>query len=77
MIRIETSSKAESWTNEAKKSTRFSEIGRQAMTDHREDNYLENENDSNEGHMDTRHHNFECDRPDEHLGCDLGIDVAG
>jgi hypothetical protein len=47
------------------------------MTDHREDNYLENENDSNEGHMDTRHHNFECDRPDEHLGCDLGIDVAG
>jgi hypothetical protein len=37
--------------------------------------YFENETD--EGHVDTRHHNFECDNPDEHLGCDLGIDVAG
>ena len=29
------------------------------------------------GHVDTRSANFECDNPDEHLGCDLGIDVAG
>ncbi|MFH0729023.1 MAG: hypothetical protein V2B19_22125 [Pseudomonadota bacterium] len=33
--------------------------------------------DSNEGHVDTRHANFECDNPDENLGCDLGIDVQG
>jgi hypothetical protein len=37
--------------------------------------YYENETD--EGHVDTRHQNFECDNPDEHLGCDMGIDVAG
>ena len=35
------------------------------------------DNDNNEGHTDTRHYNFECDNPDEHLGCDMGIDVAG
>lgn len=37
--------------------------------------YFENETD--EGHVDTRQQNFECDNPDEHLGCDMGIDVAG
>lgn len=45
------------------------------MTDTREDNYFET--DTDEGHVDTRQHNFECDQPDEHLGCDMGIDVAG
>jgi hypothetical protein len=30
-----------------------------------------------EGHVDTREANFQCESPDEHLGCDLGIDVAG
>ena len=30
-----------------------------------------------EGHVDTRHYNFECDQPDPHLGCDMGIDVQG
>lgn len=30
-----------------------------------------------EGHADTRSKNFECEGPDEHLGCDLGIDVQG
>lgn len=33
--------------------------------------------DNEEGHVDTRKRNFECDTPDEHLGCDLGIDVQG
>jgi len=33
--------------------------------------------DDNEGHVDTRSRNFECGNPDEHLGCDLGIDVQG
>ena len=33
--------------------------------------------ESNEGHADTRKANFECENPDEHLGCDLGIDVQG
>ena len=32
---------------------------------------------SNEGHVDTRERNFECENKDEHLGCDMGIDVAG
>ena len=30
-----------------------------------------------EAHVDTREKNFECEKPDEHLGCDLGIDVQG
>ena len=47
------------------------------MTHNREDNYFESDDDRDEGHVDTRHHNFECDTPDEHLGCDMGIDVAG
>jgi hypothetical protein len=33
--------------------------------------------DSNDGHVDTREANFQCENPDEHLGCDLGIDVQG
>jgi hypothetical protein len=33
--------------------------------------------ESNEGHVDTRGANFECENKDEHLGCDLGIDVQG
>jgi hypothetical protein len=33
--------------------------------------------DSNEGHVDTREANFECENKDENLGCDMGIDVAG
>jgi hypothetical protein len=28
-----------------------------------------------QGHVDTREANFQCDAPDTHLGCDLGIDV--
>ncbi|MFO7714642.1 hypothetical protein [Desulfosarcina sp.] len=33
--------------------------------------------DKNEGHVDTREANFECEKKDANLGCDLGIDVAG
>lgn len=47
------------------------------MTEQKVEIYIEGENESNEGHIDTRYKNFECDSPDEHLGCDLGIDVAG
>jgi len=33
--------------------------------------------DNNEGHVDTREKNFDCENKDPHLGCDLGIDVQG
>jgi hypothetical protein len=33
--------------------------------------------DTDEGHVDTREDNFECEKPDKNLGCDMGIDVAG
>ena len=33
--------------------------------------------DNDEGHVNTRERNFECENKDKHLGCDLGIDVAG
>ena len=32
---------------------------------------------NNEGHVDTREKNFECENKDKNLGCDMGIDVAG
>ena len=47
------------------------------MTENRIENHIESEQERNEGHVDTRQWNFECENPDEHLGCDLGIDVAG
>jgi hypothetical protein len=47
------------------------------MTDSRYQNYIESDREEEEGHVDTRQKNFECDNPDRHLGCDLGIDVAG
>ena len=47
------------------------------MTDHREESYVESNNERNDGHVDTRSANFECANKDEHLGCDPGIDVAG
>ena len=40
-------------------------------------NYMESDSERDEGHLDTRNKNFECDNPDEHLGCDMGIDVQG
>ncbi len=33
--------------------------------------------DRDEGHVDTREANFQCEDKDDHLGCDMGIDVAG
>ena len=39
--------------------------------------FFETDDEREAGHVDTRSANFECDNPDEHLGCDLGINVAG
>ena len=33
--------------------------------------------DSDDGHVDTREANFECENPDKRMGCDLNIDVMG
>jgi hypothetical protein len=44
------------------------------MTENRTEDYYENDDS---GHVDTREANFECENPDEYLGCDLGIDVQG
>ena len=41
------------------------------------DNYIESDTDREKGHVDTRERNFECANKDPHLGCNLGIDVAG
>jgi hypothetical protein len=40
-------------------------------------NYIEHDSEREEGHVDTRDLNFECDQKDPNLGCDPGIDVAG
>jgi hypothetical protein len=40
----------------------------------KEHNYIESNEEREEGHEDTRYKNFECDHP---LGCNLGVDVAG
>ena len=40
-------------------------------------NYIENDEEREKGHEDTRYKNFECENPDPRLGCDLGIDVMG
>jgi len=47
------------------------------MSENRDQSYMESEKEREEGHVDTRKKNFECEQPDEHLGCDPGIDVAG
>ena len=44
------------------------------MANDRTQDYWE---DDNEGHVDTRAQNNNCENPDPHLGCDMGIDVAG
>jgi hypothetical protein len=44
------------------------------MADERVQDYTKDDND---GHVDTREANKECEKPDPHLGCDPGIDVAG
>ena len=40
-------------------------------------NYIETEKEREEGHVDTRERNFECENKDPHLGCNMRIDVAG
>lgn len=47
------------------------------MAENKIEDYVESDQERNEGHADTRHHNFECKNPDKNLGCDPGIDVAG
>jgi hypothetical protein len=47
------------------------------MTNNKVENYIESDSEKTQGHLDTRQKNFECENPDERLGCDLGIDVAG
>lgn len=49
--------------------------GGEIMAEERD--YVETDQEREEGHVDTREKNFECEKPDEHLGCDLGIDVQG
>jgi hypothetical protein len=44
--------------------------------DKREQNFVEGEQEREEGHVNTRCPGC-CADPDEHLGCDPGIDVAG
>ena len=44
------------------------------MAENRTEEYWD---DKSDGHVDTREKNFECEKPDKHLGCDLGIDVQG
>lgn len=41
-----------------------------------EQNYIESEQEREDGHVNTRCHTC-CTDPDQHLGCDPGIDVAG
>ena len=45
------------------------------MTD--TNNYIETDLEKEEGHVNTREQNFECENKDPNLGCDMGIDVAG
>ena len=44
------------------------------MAENKVQDYTE---DRNEGHIDTREANFDCENKDPNLGCDMGIDVAG
>lgn len=39
--------------------------------------YFESDQERDEGHIDTREQNFECENKDPRPGCDLGIDVQG
>ena len=39
--------------------------------------YIETDEESEKGHVHMRERYFECENKDTHLGCDLGIDVAG
>ncbi len=45
--------------------------------DNNTQDYFETDSERDEGHVDTRSSNFECENRDPNLGCNLGIDVAG
>lgn len=47
------------------------------MAEKKVENYIETDDERENGHQDTRQKNFECETPDKNLGCDPGIDVAG
>ena len=47
------------------------------MADNKVQDYIETDQEREQGHADTRHQNFECETPDPNLGCDLGVDVQG
>ena len=40
-------------------------------------NYIETDEEREEGHVNPCERNFECENKDPHLGCDMGIDVPG
>ena len=40
-------------------------------------NYIETDEEREEGHVNPRERNFECENKDPHLGCDMGIDGPG
>ena len=42
-----------------------------------EHNYIESDEERENGHEDTREFNHQCEDPDLSLGCNLGIDVQG
>ena len=50
------------------------QLGGDKMSENRTQDYWK---EDGEGHVDTRERNFKCENPDKHLGCDMGIDVAG
>ena len=39
--------------------------------------YIETDEEREEGHVNPRERNFECENNNPHLGCDMGIDVPG
>jgi len=41
------------------------------------ENYIETKEEEEKGHIDVRERNLQCENPDKHLGCSLGIDVPG
>jgi hypothetical protein len=47
------------------------------MAENKIQDYIETDEEREEGHQDTRRYNHECENKDPHLGCNMGIDVAG
>jgi hypothetical protein len=56
------------------KTNSTTETRRRSMAEEKVQDYTKADTD---GHVDTREANKECEKPDPHLGCDPGIDVAG